>query len=458
MARPNRVTVRPYQVGFGDCFLLTFHYKTGGDRHVLIDFGSTGAPKGFGDLGAVARSIQKECGGKLHAVVATHRHKDHISGFATKANGKGSGDIIAACKPDVVVQPWTEDPAAAPGARAATARARAPKAFVAALQDMHSVAAAVAKEAKRLAAEGSALDGDEDVDDGAATVPAASGTAGSPPRKRQSTLVKQLAFLGETNLANRSAIDNLIRMGKRRGAKAFYVNAGSKSGLETVLPGVKVHVLGPPTLQQSDIIRSQRQRDDSEFWHFQALASRRAVTPSRRLFPKAPILEGVARPKESRWLLRRMRSIRGQQLREIVRILDKAMNNTSVILLFEIGGQLLLFPGDAQIENWRFALSQPKVTKLLERVTFYKVGHHGSLNATPKSLWTGFGNRSKRATATRLRTVVSTMLGKHGDRAHDTEVPRDTLVAALSSESEFFTTQSIKVRNKTLFVPQTIEL
>src|SRR6185436_6734236 len=130
--------------------------------------------------------------------------------------------------------------------------------------------------------------------------------------KRQSPLLKRLAFLGDVNLPNKSAIDNLIRMGKRRGAKAFFVNCGSKSGLEAVLPGVKVHVLGPPTLEQTDSIRTQRQRDETEFWHFQAQASQRAVTPSRRLFPHARVLEGARRPKASRWLLRQFRSIRGE--------------------------------------------------------------------------------------------------------------------------------------------------
>ena len=42
--KPNRITLRSYQVGFGDCFLMTFHYKKF-DRHILIDFGSTGIPK-----------------------------------------------------------------------------------------------------------------------------------------------------------------------------------------------------------------------------------------------------------------------------------------------------------------------------------------------------------------------------------------------------------------------------
>src|SRR2546422_3724993 len=58
----------------------------------------------------IAQDIKKRSKGKLHAVVATHRHRDHISGFATAKGGKGTGDVIRSLKPDLVVQPWTEDP------------------------------------------------------------------------------------------------------------------------------------------------------------------------------------------------------------------------------------------------------------------------------------------------------------------------------------------------------------
>jgi hypothetical protein len=38
---PNGVAIRTYDVGFGDCFLLSFNYRNRSERHVLIDFGST---------------------------------------------------------------------------------------------------------------------------------------------------------------------------------------------------------------------------------------------------------------------------------------------------------------------------------------------------------------------------------------------------------------------------------
>src|SRR5215813_5489821 len=96
----------------------------------------------------------------------------------------------------------------------------------------------------------------------------------------------------------------------------------------------------------------------------------------------------------ARWLVNRARRVRGEQLLQIVRTLDQEMNNTSVILLFQVGKKKLLFPGDAQKENWQYALSQKKYLKALRSVNLYKVGHHGSLNATPKSLWKLFKNKS----------------------------------------------------------------
>ena len=47
-----------------------------------------------------------------------------------------------------------------------------------------------------------------------------------------------------------------------------------------------------------------------------------------------------------------------EELLAIVRSVDDALNNTSLILLFDIEGKKLLFPGDAQVENWRYALFQ----------------------------------------------------------------------------------------------------
>src|SRR5688500_18734807 len=116
--RPSNLTIRAYQVGFGDCFLLSFSYPkatrtSDQERHVLIDYGSTCMSSVINDsdhIMSVANVMKLRWKGKLSIVVATHRHKHHISGYTTKKDGSGTGDMIKTLKPHTVVQPWTEDP------------------------------------------------------------------------------------------------------------------------------------------------------------------------------------------------------------------------------------------------------------------------------------------------------------------------------------------------------------
>ena len=119
-------------------------------------------------------------------------------------------------------------------------------------------------------------------------------------------------------------------------------------------------------------------------------------------------------PPWARWLIPKLQRARADELKGLVRSMDKELNNTSVILLFEIGDVALLFPGDAQIESWAYALRKESIRKRLASVELYKVGHHGSLSATPKSLWNLFANRSTAPGDRRLRSVMSTLPNRHG--------------------------------------------
>jgi hypothetical protein len=325
-----------------------------------------------------------------------------------------------------VIQPWTEDPQAR--ARALTARSSAytrGKAdrdnmtahFLGSLEDMHGVAEAVTRFADR-----------EEL-------------AGKQTRE-------QLRFLGSDNLRNESAVRNLMRMG--RNGKACYVNAGMKLN---ILPGVKCTVLGPPTLQQSNEIRSQRSRDPEEFWQFRNFwASQRlalgashsaghgtgtSASLSTSAAPRAPKAAGTEPPPSVRWFINQSRQIRADQMLGLVRDLDDVMNNTSVILLLEVDKQKILLPGDAQIENWAYALSKPHWQKLLADVNLYKVGHHGSRNATPKRLWNLFKHAGDRPDPQRIQTLCSTLSGKHGSIKSGTEVPRRLLLQELKARSNF---------------------
>ena len=408
--RPISLHLTAYQVGFGDCILLTFGYPSG-NRHVLIDFGSTRYPPDEpGLIKRVAQKIKKDCGGDLDVVVATHRHKDHISGFATNARKTGPGDIIKSCNPRVILQPWTEHPDAQPDATSAPSRSglRARRrSFAKSLADMQGFAAGVEAEARRL------------------------GT-------RLGIDLTELSYLGENNISNKLAVENLMTMGSRR----LYLNYASRLNLRRQLPGVTVRVLGPPSLEQSEKIRKQRHKDEEEFWHLQAQAGTFARLPAARLFPRASTMR--ASDTTTRWFIDRITNARVEQLHAIVTALDRSLNNTSLILLFEVGNKKLLFPGDAQIENWSYALSKSHVRTRLRNVDVYKVGHHGSLNATPKSLWKLFRKRGPTPKSNRLSTVLSTLSDVHGSEGRNTEVPRRALVDELREKSVYFSTQDLE--------------
>ena len=139
-------------------------------------------------------------------------------------------------------------------------------------------------------------------------------------------------------------------------------------------------------------------------------------------------------------------SMRAEELLSLVRIMDDVLNNTSLILLITIGNARLLFPGDAQLENWRYALNARRTASRSARpspqTTVYKVGHHGSLNATPRHmLWENFARRGKAGTPGRLITVMSTRANKHGSEDRSTEVPRRTLKDELPADRRLFNTQ-----------------
>jgi glyoxylase-like metal-dependent hydrolase (beta-lactamase superfamily II) len=79
-----RVRVRMYRQGLGDCFLLTFPRQDKPPFNLLIDCGALNRNKAFMTrvVQHIEESVKNGAGtGRLDLVVATHEHKDHLSGF-----------------------------------------------------------------------------------------------------------------------------------------------------------------------------------------------------------------------------------------------------------------------------------------------------------------------------------------------------------------------------------------
>lgn len=453
---PVRLRVRMYQVGFGDCFLLTFEYDGllpdgRQERHILIDFGTTRRPRGWRSLKTVAEAIRSHTNGEIDVVVVTHRHKDHLSAFGSK----DTQTLMATGYPRLVVRSWTEDPDAAPeatGTPAAPAGGGNGSVGVASTRLLASLRFAEAFA--------------DELRDTVAAAPA--GSLGAE--------VRQLA---DDQLTNREAVEQLARWAEA--GRGEYLHYGKRSSIWRVVPGIKVRVLGPPTVDQHKIVATQREADPDEFWMlYQGIvkglrpedllgrvlrtgaaavgeadeemdmeamkqpdpAETEAPMPARPVGPLGPV----------RWLTDRMGRQQLNSLLRIVRILDDVLNNTSVILLFEVpaaGRTLrLLFGGDAQIENWEYALkiASNRVTNLkkLREVDLYKVGHHGSRNATPRTLfnlWTEPDTQEREMVA-----LMSTKPGVHG-KSPETAVPRKTLVAALDTRMRLFSTEKLTAKN-----------
>lgn len=406
-----------YDVGFGDCLLLELGYASQ-KRFVLFDFGTKGLPPhaGAGHMKQVGAAIgDKLSGSELAAVVATHRHRDHVSSF----------ELIPGLAPRVVVQPWVDKPSAkhdwtGPGRGVQLRAVRDPLGFMPA-----TLGAAQSSSQHALAVLG----------DGHSMAAAAKNNSANP---------RALAFLKK--LCPPSRHD--------------YVWAGGRAkNLERALPGVQISVLGPPTVKQvATLLRAPRRSardtaehwlwlagltDEAAFWHRAELAMASSAAArqgqGRALFPRAPSRRTV--PPEVRWLVERMGRERRDAASALVQAVDSALNNTSVILLLTIGKTRLLFSGDAEVEAWRWALDEApdrRQTRAAVRETdLYKVGHHGSWNATPhETLWPVFGKTGGPGRRGRMVSVLSTKPGTHPS------VPAPALERELKQSTKLYSTRA----------------
>lgn len=377
----ERVKVRMYRGLLGDCFLLRFR-RQGGDAFALVDCGMF---RGMQDEAAhmrdIVADIARTCGSRLDVVVITHEHWDHICGFLHAA------DLFDRIRIDTLWLAWTEDPA--------DNDARA-------LRGAHRAALALLETAA--------------------------------PRLAQGTVVDSvIGFFGATGGAARS--EAILDAMKARAGSVRYLSPGQAPLALAGVEGLAVHVLGPPRDRRL-LRRSDPTRRGREVYEFaggadgdrlflaaglkdgpaQNAAVEDAVVESAMPFDRKHRTDIAAlgpqpRPQAPEWIRglagtygdpkNAWRRVDGDWLSAFEALalrLDSDTNNTSLALAFAFGmehgdeGDVLLFPGDAQVGNWLSWADYvgpasgegAAVTRdrLLARTVLYKVGHHGSHNAT----------------------------------------------------------------------------
>lgn len=388
-----RLRVRMYRQGLGDCFLISLLPAAGAPFHLMIDCGvilgtSNAAPV----LQQVVQDIIATTGGEtkegfVDVLAVTHEHYDHVAGFVLASelfapDGKRTAGKLAAGE---VWFAWTEDPDNATAKRVRESRAArlaALSALAARVQGMGAAPAADVSDALRFFGVGT---------DGAG--------------------------LGATAQAMRNAAS----LAPPRGVA--YRHPGESFTLAAA-PALRFHVLGPPedekALRKTDSSTEVYHLDSGELDATVARLAGLGLDPGGdvdRPFEPAYThrLSGLRDGAETGALAEFLtghyfgstpatpesdqswRRIDGDWLagaEQLALALDSATNNTSLVLAIEIAasGKVLLFPADAQVGNW---LSWQSVTcgtgaaavtgpELLRRTVFYKVGHHGSHNATLK--------------------------------------------------------------------------
>jgi len=362
-----RCTVRMYCHGLGDCFLIRLQ---DGEKPfwILIDSGVILGTKEPGQLfKEVFESILATTGGAIDLHIITHEHWDHVSGLVQAETEYRNLGI------QMVWYAWTEDPNDAVAVELKRTRSKAALAIDGALEKMNGNRAL------------------------SASVKGLMGAFGVDAKSRKTT-------------SSAMQLPGSI-------APAEYRRPG-----ETVnLAGVRFHILGPP--KDERLFRSDPSKKQSETFEVAKRVSAFAIGRSMGIVQAVEGLRNtddneltrpfdvhLCRPLEETerffpsYLAEDWRTIDDDWediVGQLALQLDSDTNNTSLAFALEFpeSGKVMLFPGDAQVGSWlswhdlewKFKLDNGdvhscKAVDLLNRTVLYKVGHHGSHNATLKDL------------------------------------------------------------------------
>ena len=390
----TELTIRMYNVGFGDCFLLTFTTEAK-PYTMLIDCGRLSGSSNSGpDFWTVVQQLVDDLpkvDGHPHVdiVVMTHRHRDHVHGFSRP-------DMWASVTAGEVWMPWTENPHDPTATGLRTQQDTAAKNALGALK--------------------------------------AFGVNAGPAYELALNSISNAAAIETLNGLSTKPIQYL----PEKNATTTTVRDRSTTVADDVLPaGVTVRILGPshdpkviarlnPPKGQA-YLRLAAAGDDPESDAPTSVPAPWGGSWDRKYADLAGTFAkrlGIKRAAFNKLLTSVRAGARGDA-ENLAFDVDNALNGTSLVLLIEVGEHSLLFPGDAQWGTWDVILKTPEWQKPLKRITFLKVGHHGSHNATP----VGFVEGGHLHDATAMVSVAATSNTSAGWKA----IPKKELLKALQS-------------------------
>ncbi len=401
------IRIRMYRIGFGDFFLLTVPGKNG-PAHILIDCGVHAA--NIKTIDECVKNMKTETGNHLALVILTHYHADHMSGFASNYDDFAAFDVGAVWITNRL-DPGNKD--ASKFMAQLTSVAQQLKLQLGVRHDPGAIEAQHKVE--------NALGVSED------------GGGGS----------------------NAKAL-KLLQSGFRNNPPVYYYQGGDTPTLPDELEGVITAEILAPSPKDSG---GEFAAADNKVEQYLAALGENGVPNTATAKPfnstKWPatvwdypqktfdeFIGGVTsqtpqrEPKGASLLESTLEGMQPDQLAAAADKLDGTLNNQSLVVLFTCNGKKLLFVGDAQWGNWAYWLYGKSVTgsapsisarakEILGSIDFYKVGHHGSTNATPIPV--------VEALKQQCSAMCSTATGAYGSTAKKTEVPRTALMDALEA-------------------------
>lgn len=438
-APANSVAVRMYRTGLGDCFLLAFPRSTArSDGHdtyyMLIDCGvykGTPRPRNAPRIHQIVSDIRDATGGRLDLLVITHEHWDHISAFhKSQAQELFAKEIELGA----LWMAWTEDPENPLAKSLQEGRKAAAMALLGALNRIHGLQAEASAGSRDLmikVLDFFGLDHRALSDSGMHLSAERSDLFGARSLQSSETMTwiresygkGKVKFLRPCERGIPEPLDGVSNvrvyvLGPPEDPTLIRRSNPSAEGTEVFPKSPAMaserffFAACDGTLDPSDNSAGKKARLMAlPFDPIHGLAVKEVEAGPARFVTQTdqdshPFVRYFA--ESEKW-----RTIDSDWLGvadEFALQLDSATNNTSLALAIEIGppghGRVLLFPGDAQVGNWEswfgpveirrggskktlgkpmiWSVGRKKISAedLLNRTVLYKVGHHGSHNAT----------------------------------------------------------------------------